>query len=289
MYYIFLLIYGFAILTGISSHLGSKNDLTITNILLHITFLHALSPIAINKIIGVAWYIGDLALFYFLALVLYKFIRSLENACIFFCGSIIVGYLLSSVLNAHPLLEDIQTWSSYMWTFSLMAQLPSMALGIMFYYIFNTDLLKGFRHSRKLSYTLTILSLYLIACLTTGYRDLGGSYNIGISYMVLYSIAFSGIMLGLKLHDIKIINNCFFSSLGKRSYSIFLVHYLVIVMMNTYWPVTYFSIYVDWLVKYIATVIVSYGFSFISMKFIEIPFMNWGNKIIVSLKDNSKQ
>lgn len=258
LYYVFLCIYLILIYKGCYPALGNFESITIPNIVSHFLFLHAFSPYYVNSIIGVAWYIGDLVIFYAITMLLYKCISRFEDALLWFCGSMAVGYFACSVLNAAQLIEDTSVWSSYIWTFSIFVELPVYLLGIVIYYIFQSETLERLRGNKKLSKIILISSLYVLFCLITGYRDIGSRYNMGISSIWMFGIVFAFICIGLEIHDDKIINNFVCSALGQNSYAIYFVHYILICEIQKRKPVIVDSPAMNWFIKYVIVTVLSY-------------------------------
>lgn len=63
-------------------------DISIGNYVSHALFVNGLNPLWYNSIIGVEWYIADLALFYIMTPILWKMITGLKPGIIFLCLSI---------------------------------------------------------------------------------------------------------------------------------------------------------------------------------------------------------
>lgn len=59
-------------------------DISIGNYASHALFVNGLNPLWYNSIIGVEWYIADLALFYILTPILRKIITGMKSGIIFF-------------------------------------------------------------------------------------------------------------------------------------------------------------------------------------------------------------
>lgn len=175
LYYIFLVVYFIAENTPMSRFLGGGiGENAFANIISHVFFLHALSPLYVNSIIGVAWYLGDLALMYFAMLLFYQFINSLEKSFAALTISLIAGYGISGFLAFLDLGFEQTVWGSYVWTFGFLIELPCMLLGVVLYYIFGKVDIEKIRNKKCFSFSILLGSLYLVLCLTTGYNVLGG-------------------------------------------------------------------------------------------------------------------
>lgn len=284
LYYLFLCIYLYLIYKGGYPVLGYGEDITISNIISHVLFLHAFNPYHVNTIIGVAWYIGDLVIMYAITMFLYKCIKKLEDALLWFAGSVAIGYFVCSVLNAAQLIEDVGIWSSYIWTFSIFVELPCYLLGIVMYYVFQTSTMEQLRGNRKLARIILFSSLYVLFSLITGYRDIGSRYNMGISNLWLFSITFVFICISLEMYDNKVINNGVCAALGRNSYAIYFVHYILICVIQKYKPNIVASPAENWFVKFILITVVSYVIAIILNIVVEKPI----HKLLDKLRKKGK-
>ena len=279
LYYVFLAIYIFLIFKANYPALGGIESITASNVVSHVLFLHAFNPYHVNSIIGVAWYIGDLVIMYAITIFLHKFIKGLEDALAWFCGSVIVGYFLCSVLNAAYLIDDVSVWSSYIWTFSIFVEFPCYLLGIVVYYIIQSETVEHMRGNKKLSRVILIGSLYVLFCLVTGYRDIGSRYNAGLSSIWIFSIVYAFIIIALEIRDNKIINNCICAALGRRSYAIYFVHYILICAIQKNIPNIVQPPLANWFIKFVIVVVTSYVIAIILDLLIEKPFNKLWKKL----------
>lgn len=112
-------------------------DISIGNYISHALFVNGLNPLWYNSIIGVEWYIADLALFYILTPDLRKFITGLKSGIVFFFLSIILSSV-SLVLANNILAEQIAVddlFEAYFHIGLILRQLPIMTIGVIFYYV----------------------------------------------------------------------------------------------------------------------------------------------------------
>ena len=100
----------------------------------HFLFLNGLIPAWTNSIMGMEWYIADLALFYMLTPVLWRLVRDLRSSLIAFAGSVVLSSVSLIVYNALGGSTD-QSVKMYFETFFILHQLPVMILGIVLYYL----------------------------------------------------------------------------------------------------------------------------------------------------------
>ena len=89
LYYTALILYRIFFREGDPYWLGSRGSVSAVNMIAHILLLHGLAPHYINSVLGIEWYLGNLALFYFMAPFLYRKINSAEKSVCFFLLTIL--------------------------------------------------------------------------------------------------------------------------------------------------------------------------------------------------------
>lgn len=109
-------------------------DVSIGNWISHFLFLNGLVPAWTNSIMGMEWYIADLALFYILVPLLWKLIRGLKCSLIAFAVSTVLSSV-SLVIYNFVGGSNVQSVQMYFETFFILHQLPVMILGIVLYYL----------------------------------------------------------------------------------------------------------------------------------------------------------
>lgn len=112
-------------------------DISIGDYVSHALFVNGLYPLWYNSIIGVEWYIADLALFYILTPILRKVITGLKSGIIFFCLFIILSsasLVLANSIFAEQIAMDGQ-FETYFHTGLILHQLPIMTIGVILYYV----------------------------------------------------------------------------------------------------------------------------------------------------------
>lgn len=107
---------------------------SIRDLLAHIFFLNGLYPVWTNSIMGVEWYIADLALFYLLVPLLWKVIKDLRSALIILGGSVVISVFFTVITNR---LVDmsVPAYEMYFHTFCIINQLPVLLMGIVAFYL----------------------------------------------------------------------------------------------------------------------------------------------------------
>lgn len=109
----------------------------IANVATHITFANGLFPEYINSMMKVEWYIADLALFYIVTPLLYRYIRNFKTAIMAFSIASVLNIVFTLTTN-HLFAEQIANnaaYETYFHTFCFINQLPVLLIGVVLYYI----------------------------------------------------------------------------------------------------------------------------------------------------------
>lgn len=188
--------------------------------------------------------------------------------------SLIFSYALTRKLSETDMIGDAEIWGNYLWRFSFLINLPCMALGIVLYYGYKRCFpLK--KNNRILSICICLGSLYLLWCLATGFNDIGGEYYSGIPSLFLFSVGFAGIIISQWFAHSRFIDNKVMALIGKNSYGIYFVHYLIIAVLFQYINSVF-----SWLLVYIITIVLSLIFGIASRKYFEEPCAKIGMKLL---------
>lgn len=249
---------------GGKNWLGSHDRISVMNIVFHFLFLHGFNPFYMNSIIGVEWYLGVLFIFYLAVPLMFKKIKSLESAMIFYMASVVICGVFQQILIRVPLLgeEDIYLWNVYVENYSIIAQLPVLMMGIVCYFVYKD---RKVVISKKMSCIIIAFSIYLIYVLTFG----GNLQGLGVT---LWGLAFGGIVIALKDSSYILFDNILFNNLGKYSYGIYLFHFLIIRKTNS-WDLHIENIWGIWIIKYVLVVAISFCLSFLLTNFFEKPIV----------------
>lgn len=223
VYYI-ALVTGMFFLGGPTHWNGVVEKITVGNVAAHIFFLHGLSPYYINSILGVEWYLADYAILLLLIPVLYKVINNLSKSVAFLVFSSIGSYFLILAAGNLNIIQDKQIWDIYIGSFGFWAQLPVMAMGIVLYFLVNDiKVQEKCPDNKLLSYALLAGSVYGILILTAGV-----SFK-GLTIQVVYGGVLFFFILSQAVYACPLIDNCFWRTLGKHSYTVYLFHYFFIM------------------------------------------------------------
>jgi len=276
MYYIaiaaFLVTFGF----GPRYWLGDAQNITILNILSNMIFLHGFNPYWINSLVLGGWSIAVEMTFYCILPFLFSKIRTINHAIICFEISIVIRPILYMILIRFNPIGSDYLWGHYL-GFYFPNQLPVFCLGIIMYFIVikkqNLYDIKG--------ETLFLLGLFCVFEVTIG-KDFFAPHHIVVT------LAFLLFAISISIYKNILAINPLFSYFGKISFSMYLVHYQVLIALTRVNFIDYAKNgTINFILRYIITVILTSIISTISYKIIELPFQNLGKRLINKMENKA--
>ncbi len=274
----YLAIIVFSVWNGMTAHYWSPNGVEWWYIPLTALFLHGWHPETVNAIVPGGWSIAVEMTFY--VMVPYLFLKlkniKLTLAALFFSLllskllSIIVVYLFSSqYAGGH---QYVLNGFTLYWFFS---QLPIFLLGILLYHIIK----KYPQNDNRTALFLLFVSLFLFFAFLSS-----STFKNLLPRHFLYGIAFLIFALSLHYSPQKLLVNWVTILIGKLSFSIYLVHFGVLLVMQELFS-NGFILNGDagFLFAFLLVLAVSICISYVTHYTIEIPGINLGKKIIKKL------
>ena len=253
VYYVAIVIY--LIVTGGSTYdSGDINPKSFFNVICHFLFLHGFFPKTCNNLMG-EWYLGVLVIFYFLAPIIHRFVNSLLRAALFFAIlNIGCNYICRFFLNSYADDPYAYIYQNYFSSYGIWPQFPTMALGIVLYYIVlriksRPDTIQ----SRAIALSYASLLLTLVVLKAYGYLPIGNPLIVTVP--TLYGVAFSIYMIGQCYHPIILFNNKAFKFVGMHSWEMYIFHPLYIYIYNHVFKAEHSVM--AWLVKYFLILTIS--------------------------------
>ncbi|WP_462268224.1 acyltransferase family protein [Mucilaginibacter sp.] len=150
------------------------------------------------------------------------------------------------------------------------SQLPVFLIGICLYYI--TEQTKDYQAATRFYATYVFLAGLIILHL------LGG--NI-FKLHYLFALAFAFLSFGLAHYPAAILVNNFTAFIGKLSYSIYLVHLIVLNILFKYNFMHYnINASAGVFIRFVSVFCISTCISILTYNFVEIPFQRLGKRII---------
>ena len=202
-------------------------DISIGNYISHALFVNGLNPLWYNSIIGVEWYIADLALFYILTPLLRKVITGLKSGIAFLFLSIILSsasLVISNSFFAEQIAGDGQ-FETYFHTGLILHQLPIMIMGVIIYYAVKkvkAGQLNGWKvFVESGAITVSVSMIFLVLHMNKKYMTSSLIAGLMFGCLFLFCSCVDGeIWKNRALAPIKYI--------GKHSYGIYCFHQIVI-------------------------------------------------------------
>lgn len=274
MYYIaiavYLSVYGF----GPRYWLGDVQNISVLNILSNITFLHGFNPYWINSVVPGGWSIGVEMTFYCILPLLFSKIKTINHAVNCFAVSIFVRTILYQLLSRFNPIGSDYLWSNYLFLY-IPSQFPVFCLGIIMYFIL-IEKQSFFDISYK---TLFVLSLCRLVDLFTG----RGYFWAG---HIIFALVFLLFAMSISKYKNRIAVNPVFSYLGKISFSMYLVHFGVLIFLTKINFIDFAENgIINFVIRFIIVVGLSAAISTISYNVIEQPFQKIGKKIIDKIEE----
>ncbi|WP_185226109.1 acyltransferase family protein [Chryseobacterium indologenes] len=250
--------------------LGDQKSITFENVLSTVTFTNSFNPYWINSIVPGGWSIAIEFLFYgSLPFLLFKVIKNLNSAFLFFIASILFSLCCNYYLSYHQLIPESTLWKDYLYLY-FPSQLPVFIIGIITYYIvIKEESLKDINSNSLLLLCLMVLIQYSTSI-------------IFFKQHIMISIGFGLLIYVLSKNNYKIIVNSFTKFIGKISFSLYLSHFAILFWMEKFNLVDFLPerLFVNYGIRLLITFILSIPVAYLCYNFIEKPFIKLGSQII---------
>jgi len=266
LFYLAIIYFTFDIFLGFDFSSIDFSNVPLKKMITSFLFINGLFPTHINGYVPGGWSITVEFMFYAMAPFLFTKIKNINTSIAFVLLSLLVSYFVNTYF-----IGSFTNHEEFLY-YSIISQLPVFSLGILCYWIINY---KDDTISRK-NLVLLAFTLFIFCYLT-------------IPYHFLYSLIFAVIVIIQSKNPIKLLSNRILAKIGKVSFSMYLVHFAVLSVLDR----------VDWanmlsatntvntlgyiILTYIVVFICSYIISNLTYKFIEIPGMNFGKKLVKKL------
>lgn len=266
MYYLAIIYFTLAIFLGFSF---SNFDFDLSKIppkgiISSFLFANGLFPAWINSYVPGGWSITVEFMFYFILPFICRMITNINRSLLF----VYVTMLFASVLNT--VLEGSSFDKYDFLYYYLPNQLPVFALGILAYWMIREGIEK-----------IKTVNVLLLAVAIFTY-----SFIFSIQFHLQYSLVFFILLIVLSKKPYKILSNRILATVGKCSFSMYLVHFAVLGLLGRY-GISYFikaenfgDAILDLVLMFLFISIVAFVISYLTYKFIEIPGQNLGRKLI---------
>ena len=254
---------------------------SINKIILNIFFCFNFFPNHYQGMVWASWILGVQMIFYLIFPIIYRFVNNIWKAATFFLISLLIAQQFQMILNYLHMSKELKTSFNQM---NFLHQLPVFATGIFTYFFY-----KNYIYNRQLPKTIGIGLLFFSLYLYTAY--LSGRLQVLLEGLYWQGIIYSCLLLGISIVQPVLLVNRFTIFSGKISYSLYLNHPLLIVLLGSVFAYvnqsrlpTTFQLGICFLI----TAVPLFSISVITHKFIENPGMELGKKIIDFMKSKQR-
>ena len=263
--------------TGARYWLGSQSSVTQGNILSTFTFTNSINPYWINSIVEGGWSIAIEMVFYLVFPLLFKLINNTNKAIWALNFSLIFSSVFYLYMYNHPMIQDNEVWISFCY-FSFPSQLPVFLLGINLYFILKNQVeLVSYFKSNKLA-VISLAAIFMSHIIRPHLQE-----------HILMSFAF--LIIVIVFSQLNFRNNIgkVLTFIGKISFSMYLIHFSVLFLM---WKLNLLDIInkqvLNFGLRYFILVTLTAGISYLTYKFIELPGITLGKKVIAFFESKTK-
>jgi len=241
---------------------GNLLGLTLTTL----TFTNSFNPYWINSIVPGGWSVAIEMLFYTLLPAIFLFICNLNRSLWLLLFSLVTAVISSFLFQKFCIIPEVGIKSTFLYV-NFLSQLPVFAIGIVLFFALSKNNLEA-----NLSTPLFLLLLLAYLAVTYGL----------LAEHILFAFVFSALAYYASFFSEKIIINRVTVFIGKISFSVYLLHHLVLIILERLGFVSYTGKQItDFGIRYVLTVLLSVLLSYVTYRFIEIPGMNLGKKLIL--------
>lgn len=272
LYYIAMFFYVIVYHYDLPYWLGKQLYITNDNILSNLFFLHGINPYWINSLVPGGWSITVEMFFYAMFPLLFYKIKNANHALIFLNISLVFKLFSQEVLNHIITLRSTYLWREFLFYY-FPSQLPVFAMGICMYFLIEKKININELSKKAIGLFLVLLPM-----------QVGLSLDFLYFNHLIFAIIF--VLFGWLLSSgyLSFFTNFLFRYVGKISFSLYIVHFMVISWLE-YFQLLHFSEQygVDFILRFLLVLVFSVLISTITYLVIETPFQSFGKKIIKKL------
>ncbi|WP_404991314.1 acyltransferase family protein [Cupriavidus pauculus] len=264
---------------GVAPRYWAPNGVTGIDIALTAAFLNGWSPTAINSIVPGGWSVAIETTFYLLLPFCFLWIRSLRAAVFATVLALVVRYVLGNWVfrTQLPGFPEDQRYLpySYAWELWLPAQLPVFMLGIVLHFL--REKTRGTQPGIGVCWLAGAIALIAVSRFVPTEEFISSSFLAGVGFVLLALAVFD--------RDVSFLDNPVFRKIGEVSFSIYLLHHLVmhfgagyiIKVLQALGQGTKGNL--SYGVAYLLIVTASTLLALVTYRFVEQPSIRLGNKL----------
>ena len=258
--------------------------LSAKEMILGLLFLHGWDQNAILSVAIGGWSVADEFSFYLIFPIIFSGIRNFRYSLLIFIASAAIFPLISALFLYYKLgrFDFSDKNAEYFFFYWFPIQFPVFILGVATYYASKImqNLISDEYERKFISFFCFILGLFIITA------------SMPTRNMTLYlsSLGLAFVVLSLSINPFSVIVNSFTIFLGKISYSVYLIHFFLIIALHTFlmpFIYNYRPLYIGQL-WYFMLVLIFTAFTacicaFYTYRYIELPSIRAGKELIVYL------
>ncbi len=230
-------------------------------VFLNVFLSNWLNDIYNSSVVPGGWSISTEIYFYIFFIFFVHILNSTQKNIIAWLVSLFISKIFLSVVNYYGItISNIH---------NPISQLPNFILGTIFYYY----VIKKDTNVSSLTVISFIFILFIDKCNASIIQNW---VEFGLILFMALAFTFKNDFLNNFLGNL-------FKKFGKVSYSMYLIHFAILYMLNQY-LVLNFSQSIVFIIRFFITVTLTYLISKLSYKYIEMPFIELGKKINTLLK-----
>lgn len=277
MFYVAIIIYSIGIFYILYPSIYPKIQYSVGNIISHLTFIHGVWPNYVNSLVPGGWSIAVEMTFYMFVPLLFAKIKTLSDA-IWFLVISAIAFIAMSQIGSGPSLFSTTVWADFIF-FLLPSQLLAFAFGIILYMLYRKESLHhGDKPSNILRYANQLLALGFV-CAIVMYMN--GQYKGVLFSLPMFLVAWS-----LSIKPRKFFVNKYMSFFGKISFSVYLLHFIIIPLVSSYVllaipePLSRIEASVIYIEIIALTVILVTPLAYFTYRYIERPGISLGEHVV---------
>ena len=281
MYYLAALVY--AVICYFVPRYNDNQALVIWKVVVNVFYINNLIPGTINYLPPGGWSVSVKMLFYLCLPFLFRKIRNFRAAVTWFLAITLASFILKLTIRYLLIQLSIdyqnpENWFLYFW---FPNQAPVFFLGFALYFA-----IQKYRIQTAVNaYTALILSM-LLMCSISRFMPEIDPYHI-LPEHIIVSVFFAVNIFLMSQYDFKIFNNKFTRFLGEISFSLYLVHFIVVYVLADYFPLPS-DPYPKYFTLLALTIVISSIISKFTYEVIEVKGMKFGNSYTKSKTPDPK-
>lgn len=284
MYYVGILLYAITCYVDYKNRgleLSQFQGFTLYEVAANVFFIHGINPDWINNLVPGGWSITVEMTFYMFVPILFKYVKNLNHSVYFLIMTILFQILTLIIF------KNNSYWNRNDFLYFFFPnQLPVFAFGILTYFIIKEDQpinkYKILMSGTIIFIFLSFISLYFFDFVFKDIRPI----ICGLFFSIF-------IVICSKVKSI-FITNIFLKYMGKISFSLYIIHFFVLDLLEKYDLINFISInnqstaICNYFLRLFFIIIIASTLASITYFLIESPFQEFAKKIIIKNKNTGR-